>query len=45
MSSAEKSCSDFRPPFGVQGMTSGRSPAFGLLTGSAQLGDNRTFKV
>jgi hypothetical protein len=24
-------------------MTSGRSPAFGLLTGSAQLGDNRTF--
>ena len=43
--SAEKSCSDFRPPFGVQGMISGRSPAFGLLTGSAQLGDNRTFKV
>ena len=26
MSLAEKSCSDFRPPFGVQGMTSGRSP-------------------
>ena len=43
MSLAEKSCSDFRPPFGVQGMTSGRSPAFGLLTGSAQLGDNWTF--
>lgn len=25
--SAEKFCSDFRPPFGVQEMTSGRSPS------------------